>query len=155
MIHANEILYRAVQHGRKRVKMVDGALRPTAQCFLDRSHQISVDRASKCGYSPSSTQRSSTDYVCCLVVREVQSIGGIKTQDEKGRTVSEHTVNVRSNPLGQRCLLHDCSEQPENLAHALIVAHPHISSGSTFKRLKESLAQIATWEPNFAPTEPN
>lgn len=151
----DEILYRAVPHGRGRIKQLGELLRPSSDCFLDPSHQISVDRASKCGHNPSYTQREISDYVCRLLAGRVREIEGIGTHDRKGRPLTQHAINVYDNPLGQRCSIRDRSEQPENLAHALVIAHPHIEGKSTFRRLKEALCQISEWEPNYAPTEPN
>lgn len=154
-IYGDEILYRAIPHGRGRVKQVGTSLRPNSDCFLDPSHQISVNCASRCAHNAGYTQRNSTDYICRLTTEQVKNISNLTTNDKKGCVVSEHAVEVYYDPLGPHCLIRNRSEQPENLAHALIVAHPHIESKSGFRKLRDALARISRWEPNFAPTDPN
>ncbi len=145
----DELLYRAVKHGLKRIEWRDGQLKTTTDAFLDPSYQISVDRASKCAHDASHSQVETTDYICCLQTRAVRAIGTV-TRISDGQAADIRVVDVRADPLLKRI--------PPNAAHALIYTKPELilkKDRKLFSRLKESLAQIATWEPNFAPFEPN
>lgn len=143
VVRDDELLYRAVQHGKGRVENINGKLRPTKDCFLDPSYKVSVDRAAKCGHNPAYTQRHSSDYICCLRAAQVRAIQTVVRQNIDGSQSQPYLVDVRPDAI------------PENPAHALIFADPQIESDKVFRRMKAALVLLAAWEPNFAPDEAN
>ena len=146
----DETLYRAVKHGLGRIKQLNGELKTSSDCFLDPSYEVSVDRAKLCGFDPTYTQVSSTDYVFHLLARDVRGIKKVTRNGANGNPVDCYAIDVRADPL--------LDKTPPNPAHAVIFANPQIFPSKDrriFSRLKESLAQIAVWEEGLAPSAAN
>jgi hypothetical protein len=133
-----EIVYRLVKMDYV-VQSEDGEWHPTKDAFRGRDRRISVDRAAKCNYDPSYTQKG-IDPVCRLRVGEVRSIDIGPKFDSKGRIIDKYEAYVEATP------------QPCNDAHADIYAHPEKASDRAWKLLREGLAAIYEWEEGFAPT---
>lgn len=149
-VRDEEILYRAVKHGLGRIQWRDGQLRATTDAFLDPNYEVSVERAEIHNFNAAFCQVDATDYVCCLLTQQVRAIEKVVRSDANEQPVEFFVVNVRADPFPKN--------SPPNPAHALVYTNPQIfpkKDRKLFSRLKESLAQIATWEYNFSPAEPN
>jgi hypothetical protein len=109
----------------------DGKIRFTVAAFLDRAKRPSVDRAALRGDNPHLTRQSKDDGIASLIAGAVRAIGVIEKRDERGKVVSEHTVDVVAAPVDG------------NEAHAEIILSPTVG-GKAFERLKEALARLAT-----------
>ena len=99
--------------------------------FNDRDKTPSVDRASLLHAGPQAARRLESDGVVSLLTRDVRAIAGLVTNDHRGRPQHSHGVDVVHRP------------ESDNYAHALVTTAPQITSGEVFKRLKESLCQLA------------
>ena len=130
-VHNDEVLYRCVFHDNpKNYTLEDGALRVNSSAFMDRSNQISVDRAKLCHNDPSYAQKNTQDGVIMLITREVRGIDDLKYQ---GKNPIDYDLDVVPDPdLGNN-----------NMAHALIIANPNIENDQVFRRLRRKLMIIA------------
>ncbi|HEV8501812.1 MAG TPA: hypothetical protein VGR63_09535 [Casimicrobiaceae bacterium] len=100
--------------------------------FNDPAKQPSVDRAViKC--DPQMTRLSIEDGIIALRAHAIRQIGPIEQRSDKGKlTGNKYGVNVFPDPLFGNC------------SHAQIALVPLANANSTFKRLKESLARLAS-----------
>ena len=141
IVEDDEILYRSVSFKRNQCVLDEnGAWRLSSQAFTDSSLKPSVDRACLCEHEPSRAQKSPEDGIASLIALEVRNIKDFKQTnngkpltDENGQEL-RHAFDVIHDPI---------TTQPENPAHALIIATPGYSGKSAFKRLIERLARIA------------
>lgn len=130
-VHSNEVLYRCVFHGNpKNYTFEDGILRVKSAAFMDRSNQISVDRAKHCHNNPSHTQKNSQDGVVMLIAREIRGIDDLEYQ---GKDPIHYDLDVVPDP----------DFENNNMAHALIKANPNIENDKVFRRLRRKLEIIA------------
>lgn len=135
-VEDDEVLYRSVPNGC--FTITDGALRLTSTAFNDPTQKPSVDRAKLCGANPAYTKKKPTDGVVSLTALSVRQIADVVQNDKHGKPILAHAVDAIPDPVKNHPAL------PDNLAHALIVTNPDFESGSVFKKLKESLARIAS-----------
>jgi hypothetical protein len=132
-----------VYRGVKKKDAPDGKI--SAEAFKDPQCRPSVDRAACCGNNPSYTKVKEIkgvtveyDYVLNLLAGNVRNLDPVPAYDHKARPVGEHQLCIEAVPLDT------------NPAHAEIYGNPEIR-GSTFKRVKEALAKIASWEEGLSP----
>jgi len=133
----DEAVYRRLQKDRKHYHILeDGSARLTSQAFADRYMQPSVDRSSLCGSDPNYSINDQTDCVVSLVTGDVRGVASVVKHEkvEGEQVINTYSIDVHSAPLD------------ENPAHAEVRAAPKISSKSVFRRLRESLARLASWE---------
>ena len=135
-VEDDEVLYRSVPNGC--FTIADGALRLTSTAFNDPTKKPSVDRANLCGANPAYTKKKPTDGVVFLTALSVRRIADVVQNDKHGKPILAHAVDAIPDPVINHPIL------PDNLAHALIVVNPDFESGSPFRKLKESLARIAS-----------
>ena len=102
--------------------------------FNDPTKKPSIERAIlKCQRNPNLTRLGAEDGIVSLQVEQIRRIGPIVKNDEKGNpTVSKFSPDVMADPTLLNC------------AHALIVLSPEKYNETTFKKLKTSLARLAT-----------
>lgn len=134
----SELLYRRVpdRPGDFYIPISGGGYRATSGAFGDRrsakKKQPSVDRAILRDNNPANAQCRPTDSVVSFTAGEVRRITGF------GRT-----IDVVPSPIK------DAPPEPDNPAHALIVAEPPFTANNKeFKRFRQALAGIADsrWE---------
>lgn len=135
-VEDDEILYRSVS--KECFTIADGALRLTSTAFNDPTQKPSVDRAKLCGSNPAHTKKKPTDGVVSLIANSVRQIADVVQNDMHGQPILTHEVDVIPDAVKNHPGL------PDNPAHALIVTHPDFANDKVFKRLKESLARIAS-----------
>lgn len=135
-VEDDEVLYRNVSS--ECFSIADGALRLTSTAFNDRRQKPSVDRARLCGANPAFTKKKPTDGVVSLTALSVRQIADVVQNDKHGRSILVHAVDAIPDPVKDDPML------PDNPAHALIIATPDFESDKVFKKLKESLARIAS-----------
>jgi hypothetical protein len=131
-VQDDEILYRRVIFDDQCYEFdkETGNLRLTQTAFSDPKNQPSVDRAKLCSDDPTWTQGADRrNGVVSLLAAEIRSIDTIALQ-----TVPPvyYRIDVVAVP------------EKENPAHAEIRAAPEISSTKVFRRLRISLAILAT-----------
>jgi len=102
-----------------------------SSAFNDVSQSPSVDRANKRQFDPHRTRLRQQDGIVALEAGAIRGLGPIIQRDQRGRQVSQHSVDVVYDPIFGNC------------AHALVSAEPTITSGSAFKRLKDGLVRLA------------
>lgn len=136
----DELLYRRVPDRPGNYVPTNGSYRVSSAAFGDRKNlQPSVDRAVLRGYNPEKSKRESTDFVVSFTALKVRAI------EEFPRIIDVQPDPISGDPV-----------EPDNPAHALIVAHqPFPSNNQEFKRFKRALARLANsnWEispPNSA-----
>ncbi|MFN6569928.1 hypothetical protein [Dendronalium sp. ChiSLP03b] len=128
----DELLYRCVFRGLdKYYRIGEFGLELSSQAFTDRNQAPSVDRAKLCGYDPKCTQKNPDDGVGSLITAEVRMIN-ISQNDQKGNPLFDYKIDVCPRPTD------------ENLAHAQIEPSPDYSNKTTFKKVAEKLARLAT-----------
>lgn len=133
----DELLYRCVFCGLdKYYRIEESGLTISSQAFTDRNEAPSVDRAKLCGYCPKSTQKNPGDGVVSLVTGDVRAIDNIPQRDDKGNQLFIYKIDVCSRPTD------------DNPAHAQIEPSPHYQKKTTFKKVIEKLARLATQRVN-------
>jgi len=143
-VEDEEILYRSV--AKDCVTLVDGKLKLASTAFNDPAQQPSVDRAKLCGLNPAHVKKKPTDGVVSLSALSVREIADVVQNDELGQPINDehgqpkpaHEIDVFPDPIKDQPTL------PDNPAHAIIVAHPAFANDKVFKKLKKSLARIAS-----------
>lgn len=135
-VEDDEVLYRSVPD--RCFTIADGALRLTSTAFNDPAQKPSVDRAKLCDANPAYTRKRPTDGVVSLTACSVRQIADVVQNDKHGNPKLAYAIDVIPDPVKDHPLLSD------NLAHAIIMANPDFESGSVFRKLKESLARIAS-----------
>ena len=135
-VEDDEVLYRSVPNGCFTIS--DGVWRLTSTAFNDPTQKPSVDRAKLCSFNPTHTKKKPTDGVVFLTALSVRLIVDVVQNDKQGKLKVTYAIDVTPDPVKDDPVL------PENLAHALIVTHPDFKSGNVFRKLKESLARIAS-----------
>ena len=136
-VEDDEVLYRSVPSSGC-FTIADGVLRLTSSAFNDPAKNPSVDRAKLCGANPAHTKKKPTDGVVSLTAISVRQIADVVQNDKHGDPILEHEIDVIPDAVKNH------PDLPDNLAHALIVSHPSFANDKVFKRLKESLARIAS-----------
>jgi hypothetical protein len=135
-------LYRLVKLAHKELK--DGEWKPSTSAFLGGSaHRVSVYRAALVANDPSSLPAEEPGYICRFVTEQVRAIS-IERDNPEGGDPEIYEVRVKATPQ-----YHE--------AHADIYTHPPAPNNSAkktvFRFLKEELADLAQWEPGFAPSD--
>ena len=135
-------MYRLVKRAYKELK--DGEWVPSTSAFLGgSSHRVSVYRAALCDYDPTSIPVEEPGYVCRLIAEHVRAIR-LKRDNPEGGDPETYEVRVEATPQYHK-------------AHADIYTHPPAPNKSAkktvFRFLKEALAERATWEPGFGPSD--
>lgn len=131
-----EVLYRCVRSGRNlKALQPDGTFKLSAMAFSDPYYRPSVNRAKLCDNNPKLTQFDPKDGVVQLVTHEVRAIGTVVQNDPKGKPIKKFNIDVEHVP------------EPDNFSHAEIYANPEIQSKSVFRKMIESLAQLANKRP--------
>lgn len=128
----DEVLYRQVPNRSSHFSYSEGQLHLSSSAFNDASSQPSVDRARLNGNDPNRTKKAPTDGVASLVTEQVRAITDVVQRERDGTVEFTYRIDVEAAPIDG------------NEAHALIVTDPAFRSGNTFKRLKESLARLAS-----------
>jgi hypothetical protein len=134
----DELIFRSVPCNSRSVvesyKISDGRLRIGSQAFRDREKKPSVDRAKLCNNDPTYTQFDESDGVISLVTGDVRQIKGITytLQSGSGNNIIEYDIDVIYRPIS------------DNPAHAQIEPSPEFLKSSTFKKLQERLALLAS-----------
>jgi len=130
----DELIYRRVacntQSPVEFYRVENGILRVSSQAFRDREKRPSVDLAALCSSNPAHTQIDPTDGVIELIIGRVRQIKNIRKI--VGNDTIEYDIDVIPRPI------------ESNEAHAQIEPSPEFSSGSTFKKLQERLARLAS-----------
>jgi hypothetical protein len=139
----DEKLYRRVRdHSGNYKKLEDGRYRVSSAAFGDRGRKPSVDRAILHNNDPKKTQRESTDFVTRVMCHEVRGILDVR-HTINGRE-QQYAIDAKPDPI------RNDPNEPNNLAHSLIIAAPEIPANPTtvFKKLTIALARIANshWE---------
>ena len=130
-VHNDEVLYRCVFHDNpKNYTLEGGMLRVKSSAFMDRSNQISVDRAKLCNNNPFHAQKNPQDGVVMLITREIRGIDDLEYQ---GKDPIHYDLDVVPDP----------DLETNNMAHALIIANPDIKNDKVFRRLRRKLELIA------------
>lgn len=127
-----ELLYRKVpdQKGIHYKPISDGNYRVTSAAFEDKQcWQPSVDRAKLRDYKPEKSKKKPTDLIISFTAGEVRGITGFS-----------RVIDVVPDPKPK--------EDPENIAHALIIADRQFPSKTQFQKFTRALARIAdsNWE---------
>ena len=135
-VEDDELLYRSVPNGC--FTIADGALRLTSTAFNDPTQKPSVDRAKLCGANPAYTKKKPTDGVVSLTTLSVRQIADVVQNDKHGNPKLVYAIDAIPDPVMDDPVL------PDNLAHAIIMVNPDFESGNVFRKLKESLARIAS-----------
>lgn len=133
----DEVLYRKVpnQKGVHYVPIGGGRHRVSSAAFDDKANwKISVNRAKLHGNNPEHSKTNPTDLVISLEAGRVRGIEGFGT-----------TIDVAPDP--------NPPEDPDNEAHALIVADDQFPSRNQFDKFTRALARIAN--SNWAIPPPN
>ena len=129
-------LYRSVRVGEYTTR--NGKVAFSASAFSDRERKPSVD-VSSIRTDPREARQSADQGVAKLIAGEVRKSSKIAIFDKKGKKTGEHAVDVLHRPIEN-----DPDGEPDNLAHCQIECHPTVEKDTTFKRLKESLAAMAS-----------
>jgi hypothetical protein len=135
-VEDEEILYRSV--AKDCFHLVDGKLKLTSTAFNDPAQQPSVDRAKLCGFNPAHVKKKPTDGVVSLDAISIRQIADVIQNDKHGQSKFAHEIDVISDPIK------DHPNEPDNPAHALIITHPDLANDKVFKKLKKSLARVAS-----------
>lgn len=134
----DEQLYRRVQEtvGEQLCYRVEGGrILFLHAAFNDPKKSPSVDRAIlKHRRDPHLSRNSAPDGIVSLNAAAIRRLGPIVTKvNEKGRSTEvTYVVDVAADPVFGNC------------SHALVALSPSAPGSSTFKRLKEGLARLAT-----------
>jgi hypothetical protein len=138
------VLYRLVKRAYKEPKD-GGEWKPSSSAFLGRDYRVSVYRAALCKNDPNSIPTEEPGYVCRLIAQQVRTIASVKRDNPGSGETEKYEVLVEATPHGN----HE--------AHADIYTHPAAPTKSAqknvFRLLREALADLAKWEPGFAPSE--
>lgn len=132
-IEDKEILYRRVPNIPDFYSMVDGRLQLTSVAFNDPEMKPSVDRAKLCNSNPAHTKKEPTDGIVSLTALSIRQVD-IVQKDKSGAPKYIYRIDVTPDP----------DLVKDNPAHARISANPDFESKNVFKKLKESLAWIAS-----------
>lgn len=135
-VENEEVLYRSVAI--ECFTLVDGKLKLTSTAFNDPAQKPSVDRAKLCCFNPAHAKKKSAHGVVSLTALSVRQIADVIQNDKHGQPNPAHEIDVIPDPIK------NCPTQMDNPAHALIVAHPDFANDKVFKKLKKSLARIAS-----------
>jgi hypothetical protein len=128
----DELLYRCVFLGLdKYYRISKSGVELSSQAFADRGSAPSVDRAKLCNYNPKWTQKNLDDGVVSLIVSEVRMID-VAQNDSKGNQLFAYKIDVCPRPV------------EENPAHAQIEPSPDYTNKTTFRKVTEKLARLAT-----------
>lgn len=135
-VEDEEILYRSV--AKECFTLVDGKLKLASTAFNDSTKKPSVDRAKLCCFNPAHAQKDPTHGVVSLTALSIRQIADVIQNDEHGQPKFAHEIDVIPNPIKNR------PNEPDNPAHALIITHPDLANDKVTKKLKKSLARIAS-----------
>jgi hypothetical protein len=137
----DEWLFRSIRADPSEFVTKDGKRIVQPRAFADAAKEPSVDRACLCEDEPEHARKSDTDGVVSFQTNRVRQVHVVKG-DPKGppAKLTKYSVDVHPEPV-YKDNPHDL---PENLAHAVARAAPTITSDKVFRRLRESLARIAT-----------
>jgi hypothetical protein len=127
-----ELLFRCVFYGKNYYTIQDGKLRISSQAFADRNMQPSVDRAILCNNNPEHTQVNSEDGVVGLISQDIRMIDNIIQRDNKGNEQFKYKIDVIPRPI------------ENNFAHAQVEPSPEYKNKSTFRKVQERLARLAS-----------
>jgi hypothetical protein len=128
----DELLYRCVFRGLdKYYRIGSSGVELSSQAFADRGSAPSVDRAKLCNYNPKWTQKNLDDGVVSLIAREVRMID-VAQNDSKGNKLFAYKIDVCPRPVD------------DNPAHAQIEPSPDYINKTTFRKVTEKLARLAT-----------
>ncbi|WP_375476524.1 hypothetical protein [uncultured Nostoc sp.] len=128
----DELLYRCIFCGLdKYYRIGEFGLELSSQAFTDRNQAPSVDRAKLCSYDPQSTQKNPDDGVVSLITGEVRMIN-VSQNDQKGNPVFDYKIDVCPRPTD------------DNPSHAQIEPSPNYTNKTTFRKVAEKLARLAT-----------
>ncbi len=128
----DELLYRCIFCGLgKYYRIGESGLELSSQGFTDRNQAPSVDRANFCSYDPQHTQKNPDDGVVSLITGEVRMIN-VPQNDEKGKPLFDYKIDVYPRPTD------------DNPSHARIEPSPKYQNKTTFKKVAEKLARLAT-----------
>jgi hypothetical protein len=128
----DELLYRCIFCGLdKYYRIGESGLELSSQAFTDRNQAPSVDRAKLCSYDPQFTQKNPEDGVASLITGEVRMIN-VSQNDPKGNPIFDYRIDVCPRPTD------------ENPSHAQIEPSPDYRNKSTFRKVAEKLARLAT-----------
>lgn len=138
----DEILYRRVpdRPGDFYRPIEGGGYRVTSGAFGDKrgrpasEQQPSVNRAKLHDNDPKKSRKVPTDCVVSFTAARVRSIEGFGS------------IDVVPNP--------NPPEDPDNDAHALIIAHPPFVSKNQFDKFKQQMARVANSNWEIAPPNP-
>jgi hypothetical protein len=134
-IDDSEILFRCVFYGRNLYKTEDnGTLRLSSTAFADKKQEPSVDRSSLCKEDPHWTQVDEKDGVVSIVTRDVRSI--IKSGKNPDKNDDERTIIYSLDVVPK--------PTEDNEAHAVVQPSPEYQTKNVFKKVRESLARIAS-----------
>jgi len=135
-VEDEETLYRSV--AKDCFTLVDGKLKLASTAFNDPTQKPSIDRANLCAFNPAHAKQGFAHGVVALTALSVRQIADVIHNDEHGQPKLAHQIDVIPDPIKNHLTL------PDNPAHALIVAHPSFANAQVFKKLKKSLARIAS-----------
>lgn len=105
--------------------------------FNDARKTPSVDRAMLRLFDPHRTRSVPNDGILVLRAGTIREHVFADVYDDKQKPISRHHADVFPGPIFLRF------PAEFNCAHAVIRARPPMTSGSGFKRLKESLVRLA------------
>ena len=135
-VEDDEQLYRGVKEkapgGEICFRLDSGRVQFFSAAFNDREKRPSVDRAKLHHFNPHRTRVSEEDGIVMLLTSRVRQLGLVHVFDQRGKVRSEHAVDVIPDP------------KTGNPAHAVIITQPPLTKDNAFKRLKDSLARLAT-----------
>ncbi|PMB39131.1 hypothetical protein CEN47_05460 [Fischerella thermalis CCMEE 5319] len=128
----DELLYRCVFCGLdKYYRIGKSGVELSSQAFADRGSAPSVDRAKLCNYNPKWTQKNPDDGVVSLIASEVRMMD-VAQNDNKGNKLFAYKIDVCPRPTDS------------NPAHAQIEPSPDYTNKTTFRKVTEKLARLAT-----------
>lgn len=135
-VEDDEQLYRRVPEkapgGELCFRLDSGRVKFLSAAFNDREKRPSVNRAKLHYFNPHRTRVSEEDGIVALLTSRVRQLGLVQVFDQRGQVRSEHAIDVIPDP------------KAGNLAHAVIITQPPLTKDNAFKRLKDSLARLAT-----------
>ena len=134
-VEDDEDLYRRVREttpaGQICFEVANGRVIFSQAAFNDPRNRPSVDRAKLRDFDPQRTRISKEDGIVVLLTGRVRQLGHVQQRNQNGHH-SQHAIDVVP------------EHEDGNPAHAVITTRPPLTSSSAFKRLKESLARLAT-----------
>jgi hypothetical protein len=134
-VEDDEDLYRRVREntpaGQVCFEVTNGRVTFSQAAFNDPRNRPSVDRAKLRDFDPQRTRISREDGIVALLTGRVRQLGHVQQRNQNGHH-SQHAIDVVP------------EHEDGNSAHAVITTQPPLTSTSAFKRLKESLARLAT-----------